>query len=230
MSVPPPPVSQGPPVLRFLFDYLSPYAWLAWRRLPPIAARHGWTIEPTPVLLAGFLGHFGHKGPAEIAPKRVYVFKDCLRQGALHGIPVVPPPSHPFNPLLALRVSGLDVGEEARSRLVGALFAAAWGGDARHGRDLSDPAVVAAIATSLGLDGPALVHQAGLPHNKGRLRADTDAAIAAGVFGVPSMLAGGELFWGTDSLEHLDRFLGGGDPVDAALLLRWRDLPSSAGR
>ena len=224
------PGSSGPPVLRFLFDYLSPYAWLAWRRLPPIASRHGWKVEPVPVLLAGFLGHYGHKGPAEIAPKRVYVYKDCLRQGALHGVPVVPPPSHPFNPLLALRVSGLDLGEEARGKLVDALFAAAWGGDDRHGRDLSDPAVVASIATSVGLDGADLVRQAGLPHNKGRLRADTDAAIAAGVFGVPSMLAGGELFWGTDSLEHLDRYLAGHDPVDPALLERWRDLPASAGR
>ena len=68
------------------------------------------------------------------------------------------------------------------------------------------------------------------PEAKARLRDATNAAIAEGVFGVPTVLADGELFWGHDSFDHLDRFLGGEDPVDAELLERWAHIRPSATR
>src|SRR5215468_8820411 len=92
------------------FDFLSPYAYLAWCALPALAERYGQTIRPVPTLLAALLAHGQTRGPAEIPAKRVYVFKDTLRSAALMGVPLSPPPSHPFNPLLALRVAGLVEG------------------------------------------------------------------------------------------------------------------------
>jgi len=197
-------------VVRFLFDFISPYSYVAWHRVQVIAARHGRTVEPVPVLFAGFLRAHGTKGPAEVPAKRAYVFKDAARSARLAGVSFGLPPEHPFNPLLALRVAGEPMDEEARRALITALFHAVWGGG---GPGVTDPATVAAIASGVGLDGAALIAAAGGEPAKTRLRAATDAAIAAGVFGVPTMLVDGELFWGNDSLDHVERFLAGEDPA-----------------
>ena len=74
------------------------------------------------------------------------------------------------------------------------------------------------------------MRDAGSPEVEDLVRSHTSEAIAAGVFGVPTVLAGGELFWGVDSLPHLDRFLSGRDPVTPELVARWADLPASATR
>lgn len=210
----------------FYFDYISPYAYLGWRQIQTLAAAHGRAVEPVPILFAALLNHHGHKGPAEIPPKRVYIFKNVLRIAHRLGVPLQPPPSHPFNPLLALRVTALAEDALARRRLIDGLFAATWGG----GAGVTDPAVVAAIADQAGLDGAALVRAAGGEEAKARVRQSTERALALGVFGVPTFVVDGELFWGCDALPDVETFLRGEDPVDAALLARWADLPASAGR
>jgi len=212
--------------MRFLFDYLSPYAYVAWHRVQPIAARHRREVEPVPVLLAGLLGAHGTRGPAEVPARRAYLVKDTVRAARAAGVPFAPPPSHPFPPLLALRVTGAVEDLAARRRLVDALFAAVWGG----GPGVETPALVASIADAAGLDGAALVAAASSDPAKARLRAATDAAIAAGVFGVPTILVDGELFWGNDSLDHLDRFLAGADPVTTDDLAHWQTVAPSATR
>lgn len=217
-------VSPGP--IRFLFDYLSPYAYIAWTQVHALAERHGRQVEPVPILFAALLGAHGHKGPAEIPPKRIYVFKNTLRVASRLGLPLSPPPSHPFNPLLALRVSSLPMADETRRALIDRLFAATWSG----GPGVEDPAVVARLAGQVGLDGEAAVAEAGAAPGKARLRAQTDDALAAGVFGVPTLLVGGELFWGYDSFPDVEQHLRGEDPVAAADLARWAGLPTSAAR
>ncbi len=212
--------------LRFFLDYISPYAYLAWTRLPALAARHGRTVEPVPVLLAGLLNETGNIGPAEVAPKRVYIFKQTVRIAHDFGVPFAPPPSHPFNPLLALRVTAAVEDVEARSRLVSALYASAWGG----GPGLETPETVGAAVQAAGLDAPALLAAAQTQEVKDRVRRNTEAALAAGAFGVPSFLVDGELFFGVDSLGHLERFLRGEDPVTPEAVERWRALPASASR
>ena len=113
--------------VRFLFDYISPYAYLGWIEIRQIAERAGVVVEPVPVLFAAMLNTHGHLGPAEIAPKRIYIFKDVLRRAHRLGVPLVPPPAHPFNPLLALRVTTACAPDD-RERLMDALFASTWGG------------------------------------------------------------------------------------------------------
>ena len=213
--------------LRFFFDFISPYAYLAWCRVHALADTHDRCVEPVPILFAGVLNAWGQLGPAEIPPKRVHVMKDCLRQAARHGVTLRPPPTHPFNPLLALRIAGLDMPADTRRRLIDGLYAAVWGS---HGGGVEDPSRVAAIADAAGLDGAAAVAAAGQPDAKARLRASTEAAIAAGVFGVPTTDVDGELFWGFDSFPHIERYLAGDDPVDPTLVARWTDLPASAQR
>lgn len=212
--------------IRFLFDYISPYAYLAWTQVHDLAARHGREVEPVPVLFAALLDAWGQRGPAEIPPKRVYVFKDVLRHAYRLGVPLVPPPAHPFNPLLALRASSLPMAPDARRELINRLFRETWGG----GRGVTDPAVIAEVASRVGLDGAEVVRRANDPDAKERLRAQTAQAVADGVFGVPTLVVDGELFWGFDSWPHVETRLRGEDPVDDARVRQWQDLPAAAVR
>ncbi len=209
--------------MRFLFDFLSPYAYTAWHLSLGLAARHGRALEPEPVLLAGLLGAHGTKGPAEVPAKRIYTFKDAFRKATAAGLPLLPPPSHPFNPLLALRtVLAADPGD--RTRLVTALWRGAWGG----GGGVEDPANVARLAREAGFDGEELVARSSAC--KERLRELTESAVREGVFGVPTLFVDGEMFWGVDALPFAELRLLGRDPFEPSTLAHWADLPATAGR
>ncbi|MCU0656435.1 MAG: DsbA family protein, partial [Polyangiaceae bacterium] len=163
-------MSEAP--LQFYFDFISPYAYLAWKAVGALAARHGRVVEPAPILFAALLNAHGQKGPAEIAPKRVYIFKHTSRLAAQAGLPLAPPPTHPFNPLLSLRVASLPLPPGPRHALIDALFDAAWGGQG----GVETPEQVTAAAARAGLDGAALVAQASSPEGKARLREQTERA------------------------------------------------------
>lgn len=207
------------------FDFLSPYAYLAWTQIHTLAAAHGREVMPVPTLFAALLTHNQTRGPAEIPSKRLYVFKDSQRTARALGVPFAPPPTHPFSPLVALRASSVLDGEPRR-RLVSALFDATWGGG--DGVDTAEK--VARQASLAGLDGPALVARAGTEEAKAKLRAQTDLAIDRGVFGVPTMWVDGELFWGYDSFPHLSRFLDGRDPLTPEDVAKWAHVTPSARR
>jgi 2-hydroxychromene-2-carboxylate isomerase len=217
----------APRVIRFYFDYESPNAYLAWTELPNLAHRHGCTIEPVPVLYAGLLEAHGQLGPGEVPAKGRWMIKNLVRKAAMLKVPMNPPAFMPFNPLLALRVSLIPDERSERWALIEALFKAVW----VRGLHVSEPAVVERVATEIGLAGADLVAKAGLPEVKARLRRETDDAVALGVFGVPSMEVGGELFWGYDDFPYLELFLEGKDPVEDAQWQKWaRPLRPSAVR
>lgn len=216
-----------PAPIEFWFDFISPYSYLAWTQLPALAERHGRGIVLRPVLFASLLDHWGQLGPAEIEPKRAHAFKHVLRRGFDFGVPLSAPPAHPFNSLLGLRLASLELADADRRALVDRLYRAVWGPE---GPGITDPTVVAGLLGEIGLDGVALLTAANMADNKQRLIAAKDDAIGKGVFGVPTMIVDGELFWGVDDLGNLDRFLRGEDPIDSAMLERWRDLPAQAVR
>jgi 2-hydroxychromene-2-carboxylate isomerase len=186
--------------LSYWFDFVSPYAWVAFRPSRALAEKHGRTFVPRPVLFAGLLDAHGLVGPAEVPAKRAYIFKDAYRKAHARGLPpLVLPPAHPFNPLVALRAAIVDPSVE----VVDALFAAAW----IEGRAIDMPEAVSAIV------GSEIVEKAATPEVKARLREETDAAAKRGIFGVPTLELDGELFWGSDAIEHADAFLRGEDPA-----------------
>ena len=213
--------------LLFHFDFISPYAYLAWTQIHALAARHGRAVRPVPILFAALLDAHGHKGPAEIPPKRAYIFKDVVRTAHALGVPIGPPPAHPFNPLLALRIASLPMEDAARRRAIDALFLAVWGG---KGPGVTEPGVVGALLCAAGLDGEGLVRAAGEEEAKLCVRRATEGAIAAGVFGVPTVFVDGEMFWGVDALPHAEVRLRGRDPVDAAEMERWVGMPVGQAR
>jgi 2-hydroxychromene-2-carboxylate isomerase len=209
--------------LRFHFDFISPYAYLGWTQIHALAARHHLEVVPVPTLFSALLAEGKTRGPAEIPAKRRYFFKDVFRTAHLLGVPIAMPPTHPFNPLLGLRLASLPLPPAERDAVISALYAATWA----RGAGIETPEQATAALDAAGLPGATLVARA--PEAKAELRRATDEAIAHGVFGVPTMLVDDELFWGVDSFGHLERYLRGEDPL-RALDLRTLEVPASAVR
>lgn len=216
-----------PNKLYFLFDYISHNAYLAWAKVPEIARKHGLTIEPVPVLFAGFLERFGQKGPAEMPSKARWMLWNVLRKAKLHGIPLAPPHSHPFNPLLPLRACCAVQGAD-RVKLVDRLWTATW----VESKAVTTEEVVRAEVAACGLDVDAVMSAVTSDPVKAQLKANLENALAVGAFGVPTMIARGELFWGFDDLEYLDAFLSGNDALaaDRNHYAKWFAIRPSAMR
>lgn len=212
------------PVVTFYFDPVSPYAWLASKHIARIEAA-GADVRFEPILFAALLNAHGQKGPAEIAAKRVYTFRDVMREAARLALPFRGPPGHPFNPLQALRMCRALDDQAQRRRFATAVFAASW----ERGEDVSALPTLLALARQCGLDGEALVRAAAEPALKQALADETARAIAAGVFGVPTFRVGDELFWGADRIDALLAWLAG-ERIDDANLQRFLALPPMAVR
>ena len=212
--------------LDFWFDFISPYAFFASLRMPELAAEHGATLRYRPLLFAGLLNHHGQLGPAEIPSKRASTFKDCARYAALNHIPFRGPATHPFRPITALRCALPEVAGDHQPEVVRALFAGGWS----QGADLGDPEDIARILTGAGFDGAAMVARTQEPAVKAALVAETEAAIARGVFGVPTIDCEGELFWGNDRLSYVALRLQGRDPLPADAARALLEKPSGATR
>lgn len=181
------------------FDVISPFAYLHLKQFDRIA--RPLDIELRPVLFAGLLKHWGTKGPAELPAKRVHTYRQCVWTARRLGVPFTMPPRHPFNPLRVLRLlTALDAPRAA----VEPAFDFVWGEG--HDVDAEWPALCARLGVAP--DTPLIDD----PSVKQRLQDATAAAAAAGVWGVPTMAVGGELFWGADSVDFMNDFL-----VDPAL-------------
>ena len=162
----------------FYFDYVSPYAYLAWPSICGLCRQYEYQLRATPVLFAGLLNAHGNLGPAEVPAKRLYAFRHAQRVARDLGLPLRCPPAHPFNPLLALRVTCVVDDPSLRSQVISTLFDAVWG----RGKPIDTPAAVRAAFDSLGFDLEAFIKAAGDPEAKARLRRQTDEAVAHGVF------------------------------------------------
>jgi 2-hydroxychromene-2-carboxylate isomerase len=207
------------PRIRWYYDFISPFAYLQSARLGGLAEKA--EIECVPVLFAGLLDHWGQKGPAEVPPKKVFAFRQCAWRARSDGIPYHTPPMHPFNPLRALRLAiALDGGIDA----VQAIFRAIW----VDGHLPDAAAGWAAMQKAVGVaDGDALVAD---PAVKARLLENGAAAVAAGIFGVPTLAIGGELFWGDDALGMAEAYLADPAIFDDEDMRRIDSLAPSAER
>jgi len=193
----------------FFYDYISHNAYLAWHRLPALAADNGYTVRCVPVLFAGFLKTYGQLGPAEIAPKLDWMNRNNLRKAATLGIPLNAPVQHPFHPLFPLRLTCQPMTEETRNRITGLVLQAIWVDRV----DPNDRPAIAALLSAAGLDGDVLVAGADSEDAKAVLKSNTDEAIARGAFGVPTMIVHDEVFWGYDDIDYLEPVLSGRDPL-----------------
>lgn len=201
------------------FDFISPFAYLQSEQLHRLAPYV--ELRYRPVLFAGLLKHWGTKGPAEVVPKRQFTFEFAIWQAARLGIPFKMPPVHPFNPLALLR---LATAADSRPEIVRTIFRFVW----QDGRLPDTPLEWFELTSLLGL--PNADAQISASRVKDDLRAATDTAIARGVFGVPTLIVDGRLFWGVDATDMALDYLQGDPMFESDAFARVRDVPVGAER
>ena len=188
----------------FYLDFVSPYAWLAFHELPQALQGHSVHVRYTPVLLGALLQKHGNPGPAGIAGKREWTYRHVSWLGHSLGCGLQMPAQHPFNPLPLLRLAlRTSVDGRINRFTADAIFRHVWLG----GADALAPERLTALEQQLAeqIKTDAAAEQ----RAKDLLRSNTDAAAAAGVFGVPTMAMDGQLFWGLDGLPMLTAYLNG---------------------
>lgn len=190
----------------FFFDIASGYSYLASSQVQPLAQRSGVRVRWRPFLLGAAFKATGNDTPARIPAKAAWMVRDMALWARQYGMPVVFPsrfPIHSVAPLRLLVAAGRLHGEDAIARLAHPVFEAAWGLD----QDVNDPAVLARCAAAAGFDAAALAAEMQGAGTKDALRANTDEAVARGVFGAPAFVVGDELFWGNDRLHFVEQAL-----------------------
>jgi len=195
-----PEQQQGPSADRqpasWYFDFVSPFSYLQLAKVR--LWREQLDITPLPIVFGVVLNQVGSIGPAETRGKREFTYRLVQWQAERAGIVLRFPPAHPFNPLAALRLC-IAAGSSWES--VEAIFAHFW----RDGRAGTTAAELAETGRALGIGDVGAMIEAG--EVKAALRANTERALAAGVFGVPTLQIGSDLFWGNDASAMVEEYL-----------------------
>jgi 2-hydroxychromene-2-carboxylate isomerase len=185
--------------ITFYLDFISPYSYLAFERLPEALEGLSYSVAYRPLLFGAVLKHHGQLGPAEIPSKRAWTYRQVLWLGHAHGIPIEMPASHPYNPLPHLRLALATTPDgEINRHVAETIFRNVW----RTGGEAGDAARLAELAATLP-------HVREADAAKAQLKTNTDEAIARGVFGVPALLVDDRVFWGFDGLAMLRAYLLG---------------------
>jgi 2-hydroxychromene-2-carboxylate isomerase len=194
--------------VEFWFDFSSPYSYIASERIDELVAKHGRKVKWRPIMLGAAFKASGLPFLVNVPLKGEYSKRDFDRSARYLGVPYTFPPRFPVTTLAAARgyywLHGQDC-NKARE-FAHAVFRAYW----VNGRDIGELPVVLEIAGTLGIDGDAYIAAIATPEIKERLKRETDAAIAKGMFGAPYFMVDGEPFWGADRLPQIDKWLATG--------------------
>ena len=189
--------------LEFLFDFGSPTTYLAHKRLPQVLARTGASVEYVPILLGGVFKATGNASPATVPAKGAWMNADLQRFASRHGTPFARNPHFPIN-TLHLRRGAAGLQDDTRfMAYVDAVFEAMW----LEPKNLGDPAELPPVLARAGLSVDEF--RALLEHDdvKDRLKQQTEAAVARGVFGAPTFFVGDAMFFGQDRLDFVEEAL-----------------------
>ena len=196
------------------FDFNSPYAYLQLEQFDRLPLNLDISLRP--LVFGALLAHWEHKGPAEIPEKRRHTYRYTQFRAEQLGIPFKMPPAHPFNPLAMLR---LAVAMGSGKELVQKMFRYIW----QLGNGMSSQQDWQALCAYLEIpDADELIQREEV---KLQLRANTDRAIAQGVFGIPSFVLGPHLFWGEDATGMLLHHLAHPEWLESEELQRISNLP-----
>lgn len=194
--------------LELIFDFGSPNAYLTLKVLPGLLDRTGAELVVTPCLLGGIFKATGNKAPmvqyAGVPAKLAYENLEMRRFIERHGLTRFRlNPHFPVNTLLIMRGAIVAADEGRLDAYVAAVNRAMW----EEGLKMDDPAVAAAFLSANGFDGPALLARTQEPAIKEKLAANTEAAVARGVFGIPTFFVGDAMFFGKDRLAQVEEAL-----------------------
>ncbi|MEX1110140.1 MAG: 2-hydroxychromene-2-carboxylate isomerase [Dongiaceae bacterium] len=195
--------------IEFHFDFVSPYGCLGGFGIEQVAARHGRSVRWCPMLLGvTVIKIMGQRPVPEIPLKGTYAAHDLQRFFRLVGLPWHPANDSRVDPLPGLRAFvWLDARDPAAGKqLAQRIYRAHW----CEGRDMSAPDSVADEAAAIGLDRASVIAAMRDDRIKARLREQVEASITKGVFGCPTFIVDGEMFWGADRLEQVERWIASG--------------------
>lgn len=189
------------PSIEFLFDFGSPYSFLAYHGVRRIASRHGAPLIWSPVLLGGVFQATGNHSPMEVPAKGRWSQVDLARWARHWGVPFTQNPYFPINTLTLMRGAiGYQMNGERFPDYVETIFSAMW----QHGVNLGDPGELGRVLSSAGFDSSAFVAMVADPGVKERLKSVTQHAVERGVFGAPTFFVGKEMYWGQDRLPLIE--------------------------
>ena len=189
--------------ITFYFDFISPFAALAFEQLPLTLMGQSYGVTYKPILFAALLKHHGQLGPAEIMPKRDWTYRHVQWLAHSLGQEFQLPAAHPFNPISLLRLAVATNAQGTPNRYVTeTIFHHIW----RGGADATDAGRLATLVAKL-----APPREINADDVKAQLKSNTDEALALGLFGVPTFLVDEKVFWGLDALPMLRDYLMGDD-------------------
>ncbi len=202
------------------FDFISPFAYLQWRRLRRDYPE--FSIRPKPLLFAGLLKHWGQLGPAEIPGKRIHTYRLVLWQARELNIPLRFPPAHPFNPLPALR---LALAAKDIHQACDLIFRHIW----EKGLAADTAEALQPVADALGIKN--LADSLADTLVKQQLAKNGEHAIALNIFGVPTLVIKEQLFWGSDATAMAMQYIANPSIIDDdSEMQRINDLPEAIQR
>jgi len=213
--------------IHFYFDFISPYAWLAFQALPQTLKGISHEVHYHPVVFGAMLKHHGQLGPAEMPGKRDWTYRQVLWLAKQQGTDLKMPAAHPFNSLALLRLAVAAAGANGSAAssntqgqpnryVVETIFKHVW----CEGLEATDPDRLATLQAHLFSQPSVNFLDPQSAEVKQLLQQQTQQAIDLGLFGVPSMVVDGQVFWGNDALPMLRAYLEGDAWFESA---DWRD-------
>lgn len=189
--------------LEFFFDVVSPTAYLAWTQLPALVERTGAELEYRPMFLGGVMAATGNRPPGTVGAKGRWMTADLARFAARYGVPYQQNPAFPMNTLPIMRAAITLKDRADFETFLKTIFEAIW----VNANDVAQEEVLTQALADGGVDPDAFWAAAKDPANKEALKANTDEAVARGVFGAPSFFVGEELHFGQDRLDFVESAL-----------------------
>ncbi len=213
--------------IHFYFDFISPYAWLAFQALPQTLKGISHEVHYHPVVFGAMLKHHGQLGPAEMPGKRDWTYRQVLWLAKQQGVDLKLPAAHPFNSLALLRLAVAAAGANGSAAssntqgqpnryVVAPIFRHVW----CEGLEATDPDRLATLQAHLFSQPSVNFLDPQSAEVKQLLQQQTQQAIDLGLFGVPSMVVDGQVFWGNDALPMMRAYLEGDAWFESA---DWRD-------
>jgi len=193
-----------PKQVEFFYDFTSPTAYLAWRRLPGVLERTGATVKYRPMFLGGVMQTTGNRPPGTLPQKAKWMAEDLQRWAKKYNTPYKLNPHFPMMTLMVQRAAQEWVDRPDFDKYMKAIFDAAW----QDQKNIADKAVLAEILTTAGFSPEEFFAATENPANKEKLKATTDEAVARGVFGAPTFFVqtpdGEEMHFGQDRLDFVE--------------------------
>ncbi|MDP6350988.1 MAG: 2-hydroxychromene-2-carboxylate isomerase [Alphaproteobacteria bacterium] len=189
--------------VEFFYDFGSPTSYLAYTQLPAVAARRGAEIIWRPILLGGVFKASGNRSPIEVAAKGAYMGVDMARFAKRYGVRFAMNPYFPINTLALMRGAVAATEDGYHDAYTDAVFPAMWA----ELKNMGEPAIVAAVLAGAGIDAEAMMARIAEPSIKDKLKTETEAAAARGMFGAPTFFVGDQMFFGQDRLDFVEAAL-----------------------